>query len=302
MGLNRPTRRYFKNGRHYPPELMPIVYCTAVLGVVLKENPEAKRLFEEVKVCCRLPGFQQLINELFDKLVVKANSGKLIKELVESAGYAPKKAPPEDNQMVMARAFLTGLAKVINKYSNKFNILLLFKKRRWDVRRVDMSIDSLIKVGFNNKSERSKGKYKVKASNDTLVCTIIGAALAEESAISTGLEKVTELSMYRYGNKRYSANAINEGALPDGAKRFLTSQALLAGFKIKNDQTLAKSAYRWYQCRVTHDGPTEYYFNQLKERSKEDPEIVTPENLLHEIKVFDDALGYEREKTGKHKG
>ena len=37
-----------KDYRYYPPELMPIILYAACLGIVLKESPEAKELYEEI--------------------------------------------------------------------------------------------------------------------------------------------------------------------------------------------------------------------------------------------------------------
>ena len=54
--------------RYIMPELMPQVWCTACLGVVLKHNPKAKELIDEIVNCFDLPGFKE-INKVSDKIV-----------------------------------------------------------------------------------------------------------------------------------------------------------------------------------------------------------------------------------------
>ena len=36
---------------YYPPELIPIILCAICLGIVLKESPEAKELYDEIVEC-----------------------------------------------------------------------------------------------------------------------------------------------------------------------------------------------------------------------------------------------------------
>jgi hypothetical protein len=41
---------------YHPPETMQMDYCSAVLGVVLKNHPRAEELFQGIRDCALLPG------------------------------------------------------------------------------------------------------------------------------------------------------------------------------------------------------------------------------------------------------
>lgn len=99
----------------------------------------------------------------------------------------------------------------------------------------------------------------------------------------------------------FDVDTVLDGKIPALAQRNLISQYMEAGFKLKHGRIIETTAWRWYQCRVACDGITGYYHKQLKQPTKEDLVVVEPENLNHELKEIDEALGYVREKTGKSK-
>ena len=60
MGNIKPK---LKDGSYHPPETIGLVYCVAVLEIVLKEHPNAKELYEDIKDCLLLPGVQETFNK-----------------------------------------------------------------------------------------------------------------------------------------------------------------------------------------------------------------------------------------------
>jgi len=52
MKQNRKNNNTHSYETHYfPPEITPIAVCAACLGIVLKESPEAKELYNEIVEC-----------------------------------------------------------------------------------------------------------------------------------------------------------------------------------------------------------------------------------------------------------
>jgi hypothetical protein len=72
--------------------------------------------------------------------------------------------------------------------------------------------------------------------------------------------------------------------------------------ELKHSKNIEITAWHWYQCRVVYEGPTAYYYKQLKQTTPEYPVVVEPENLVHELKEFDEALGYPKENQEKENG
>jgi hypothetical protein len=68
---------------YYPPELIPIIFRAACLGLVLKESPKAKELYDEIIECCKLPGLQQMFDKLNDEI---PEGTELMKKIVDKSG------------------------------------------------------------------------------------------------------------------------------------------------------------------------------------------------------------------------
>lgn len=196
---------------YYPPEIMPFALYAGVLESVLTQNIEAKKLYDQIKDYCSLPGCQ----ETFDKLENRIPNGEtLVKAIVKKAGYDFKKPPNEDNQMVLARGLLGGVKKLASDYAKRFRLWIRFGgKRNRDFRRLCTCMNEFIKVGFNNDSEQEKGKYKVTAfSSNMLVLTVFFRAFAEVYKLN--IDELGKAKMFRNGKKLYSINAVNDGELP----------------------------------------------------------------------------------------
>ena len=82
--------------RYHTPETIGLVYCVEVLEIVLKEHPKAKELYEDIKGCLRLPGFQETIN-IVERSV--PDGKQIINNIVRKAGYNHKNPPPEKTRL-----------------------------------------------------------------------------------------------------------------------------------------------------------------------------------------------------------
>lgn len=279
---------------YQPPETIKLIYCIAVLEVVLKENKEAKELYSDIKGCWGLPGIQEIFNKLEKKI---PSDEKMIRSIITKAGYNYRKTPPEDNPAKVARALIVGFKELIANFTKKLMLWVIISgKRRRHLKMLSKSIDRLLRVGFNKESEQVKGKYKITASiSNTLATMVLIRAMIE--TYNMNFNKLGKIPMLKHGKHLYSVDTVMAGNLPDRAYRSLVSQYLGAEYRRMNDSRIDNIAKHWYQCRVVHSGPKEYCLHLLKTTG----EILDPANLSNEIKECDEAIGYAREKTGKRK-
>jgi len=285
---------------YHPPETIRLDYCAAVLAVVLEQHSKAKDLYENIKDCILLPGVQETFSKIERRI---PESDKLLKGMVKKAGYK-KNSKPEDNSAKSARRLIIGAIGLITSIKNKLMLpILISSRRRHDLKVLARSIDNFIRVCFNSESARVKGDYRVTGNtSNTLTMLVFARALLDTNEKYCRMfKRMGRIPMFKHGKKRFAVDTVLDGDMPALAQRSLIKQYMEAGFKLKHGRVIETTAWRWYQCRVVHDGPTGYYYQQLKQTTPEDPVIVEPENLLHELKEFDEALGYSRGKTGKRK-
>jgi hypothetical protein len=285
---------------YHPPETIQIEYCAAVLGVVLRNQLKANDLLQNIRDCALLPG---VLDTFFNLEHDIPEGDRILKGIATSVGYN-KHSIVEANSAMVTRKLIVGFKKFTTSLSGKFMLKILSnRKRNHDLNLLVNNIDIFIRVCFNSESSRNKGIYRVtiKTSKTLMMLILLRGILDTNEKYNRMFKRLVKIPMHRHGQKLYSVGAVLDGKMPDLAQRSLVKQYMEAGFKLKHNKVIETAAWRWYQCRVVHDGPTEYYYQQLKQPSPEDKEVVEPENLLHELKEFDDALGYTREKTGKRK-
>jgi len=281
-------------GTYVLPEVLPISLCGAVLAIVLEENDKAKLIFEQIKENCKLPGCQEAFIK-FEKDLPKGQ--KIIRDIVKSAGYNIKKPPSREiNQLKIGKDFIFGTKQLIENYTRKFTPWVKSNNQsNNDFQEVVASIAEFIAVGFNREREQAKSKYKVTAlSSKALPLAVIMKAYLEVKPMN--MKRYEQAPMYLHGKKIYSMRAVTSGKIPRRVQRALNKDFIGAGFKLKHDDKLDREAGWWYQCRVVYSGPEEFC-RELALRG----EVLDPANVSKEIKEFDEAMGYPREKTGKHK-
>jgi hypothetical protein len=295
---NKEYKEYDKS--YHPPETIKLDYCAAILAVVLEQHPKAKELYENIKDCVLLPGVQETFSTVERKI---PDTKTIITGIAKKAGYT-KKSRPEDNAAKSARRVIVGAMVQITSIKNKLMLPILVNNRpRHDLKTLARSIDYFIRVCFNPDSASAKGNSQMTGITAKMISQLvfIRAILDTNEKYSRMLKRMGKIPVLKHGKKQFDVDSVLDGKMPELAQRLLIKQYMDAGFKLKHSKVIETTAWRWYQCRVVHDGPTGYYYQQLKRTAPEDPVVVEPENLLHELKDFDDALGYIREKTGKHK-
>ena len=187
-----------KDSSYYPPEMMGIIYCAAVLEIVLKEHPEAKELFEDIKECVLLPGVEDMLNTVEQKI---PDGKKLLKGIVKEAGYNHKKTPPEKNTARLGRSYIISSMKIIRNYRDKlYPKIMRNRKRKRDLKLLTKRMERFIRVCFNNESEQAKGQYKIKGgTSETLVsCILLRAVTETYERYNPKQEKVDRLPMFQH--------------------------------------------------------------------------------------------------------
>lgn len=293
MGKHHNKIGKSNDSTHYiPPELTPITICAACLGVVLKEDSEAKELYGEIVQCYKLSGFQQI----FDKLTEEIPAGQeLIKKIVGKSGLDYEKPPDMKTAGIPeVRNIINGGLDLISDYTDEYLPWIMEGKTRSnDLNLMLHKITELIRIGFNNKKKQAKGIYKVSGENSYwLGQTINICALFENYTLM--LKEWERAKILKLGDKVYTMNDIMTDKVANRIHRNLTTQYKISGFIQVRDLTIEKMAYSWYQCRVKCSGPGEYS-RQLQLKG----EAGDAANLLNEIEACDLLIGYPRRKQKK---
>jgi hypothetical protein len=275
---------------YYPPEILAAAICANCLSVVLENDKEAKEPFDEIVQCYDLPGWE----EIFARLTEEIPEGEsLLKKIVDKSGLDYNK-PPDINNMGIpeSRKLMKGGFKLINEYTEQYLPWVLEgKSRNRDVNLLLVKVINFIKIGFNNKKEQAKGKYKLNGSNQHFLCNAIcGIALRKKYQLM--LNEWTRLGVLKVGDRIYNINDIVNDKVTDRIHRNLTKLYKAAGYYKIKDESVDKMAYRWYQCRVVYSGPEEY-----SRKLQLDGQAGDPANLLNEIELCDIVLGYPRQTT-----
>ncbi len=272
---------------YYPPELMPFVYCSACLEVVLSKSEKAQELYDRIIDCHDLPGCRDVWNILGEQIPDRSN---LMKQIVKESGYDYNRPPQTRNVGIpLMRGLLKGGINLARKYQEKYQSLVLDSKTRsMDFEKLIGRVNEFIKVGFNNEVEQARGRYKITVdSSELLVSTISLLSLGEYHGLD--MENFEKLKVPR-GNKTLNLGDIVSGKIPVRMHRELATNYRNAGFKLKHDYKIKDGAELWYNCRVAYSGPEEYCRQMLINNKVE----LHPANVSNEIKPFDEAVGYPR--------
>ncbi len=285
------VNKYKKHNKYCPPEIVPHVFCGIIMNLAIKKNPEVKRLYEQLKVDLKLPGCQKLFRPLVSPDI------RVAKRLAKEAGYSLEKGPPDINQMVLIRNILSAMFRIVKKDASRFQFWGFFTP--WltrDISKFKKDLEQFILMGFNRESDWKRGKARVTlARSEKLEQAIVLQAFWEVNGIN--FEDVMGMKSFPYGKESYSLNLEMNEKLPDRAKREIVGQSIEAGFERLDVEKIAMIALHWYESRVVHAGPQEYCLYL----AKTEEESLDVSNLSNEIRICDQALGYERLKTGRRK-
>ena len=125
-----------------------------MMNVALQRDPEAKKLYEQLKADMTLKVCQKLFRPL-DHIKVEGWAKRLAKE----AGCDYRKGPPAGNQMVVMRELLKGSQRIIKRYAGWFSVMAaLMPWWNHDMQKFGQDLNEFILVAFNRKSDRVRGK------------------------------------------------------------------------------------------------------------------------------------------------
>ncbi len=199
--------------------------------------------------------------------------------MVKKAGYK-KNSKPEVNSAKSARRLIIGAIGMINSLTNRLMLpILISRRRRHDLKVLARSVDNFIRVCFNSESARAKGNYRITGNTSKTLgmLVFVRTLLDTNEKYYKKLKRAGRIHMFKHGKKLFDVETVLYGKMPALAQRSLIKQYMEAGFKLKHGNVIETGAWRWYQCRVVHDGPTGYYHEQLKRTTQEDMAIVEPE-------------------------
>lgn len=286
------AKKIKKQSAYVPPETVPYVLCDLVLNVALRRDQTARKLYEKMKADLTPRVFRRVYWPL-----ERINLKKLSKRLAKEAGYDYKKGPPPGNQMVVMRNLVKAGQTLIMRNVHRLTLpVIAWSWFDRDVRKFLDDLDEFILVAFNRESDRSPDKAKVtRIKSEILTLTVLFQAYAEIKSLR--IDKVAELKWFRHGKKLYSIHPDKVEEMPDLAHRELVTQSIEAGLQSWSTDKLVKIGRWWYGSRVVHDGPQAYCLHPATTRK----ESIDPAYLSNEIRVCDEAMGYEREKRGRRR-
>ena len=269
------------------PNMMPYLYCFAVLMVVLENSEKASKLYEDVKKCLELPCYSAFLDMLQQKM---PNKEKLVKKIMDASEVKPK-AQANEFDLSNLHPLLNGLSSVINDYGDEVMLRLLFKRKTVnELEQILKKLTLFVQESFNRESDKLKGIYKITTSSSpTLAMTIYGYCLAENKGID--LLGLTKIPAYKIRGKTYTMGdlLINKTSRRKFYK--MVNEYEDAGFKLKHVVPMVDKAILWYNCRIKYQGPAEY----CKQMSLNGNDHYDPANISHQMKEIDEALNYPRE-------
>ncbi len=278
---------------YLPDGIKPLLLCLAMLDLVLREDAEAAKLFEEFKRCWDLPGCRSMHERIQAGI---PNTKKLVKDIVQESGYSLNKPQPIGNQMVVARNIIGGLQKVVASYTGKFMPRCSrFRRPDMDMATLARSLHEFIGVGFNRDHSDDRA-WRVTA-NGTHTLAMAATVRALMGVRRLDIDNMGRIRMFAHKRKSYSIDAVTNGRIPERVRREMTRQYLEAGFKLMHIHKLKSATTRWYQCRVVFSGPEEY----CRRQELAGKENLDPANVSNEIRIIDEVLGYRRKETGRRR-
>jgi hypothetical protein len=267
--------------RYYLPEAMPLVLCGACLTVVLEKSEEARGIYREIVESYRLPdieaAFKKLRRELPPREVIA-----MWKENVEALRSRQSENKEEARLLLPDGDFFTRLNDKTSGYSYAFEkwfnldreeILSPNFRHWWEL------INSLIRVGFNRKSDRDEGIYKVTGEKSAFLFFAIDMrAFAEHRGV--GVVNDDRAKVVRIGETTYDLTTLLAVRPMTRRHRLWTKSYKQAGYRLVHDHKIERSAGWWYESRVVYSSPEQFYKDELFS-GQDGPAVHCPPSLLN---------------------
>jgi len=272
-------------------EAMPLVRCAACLTVVLEKSEEARGIYREIVESYRLPdieaAFKNLRRELPPRDVIA-----MWKESVEALRVRRSENKEEPRLLHPDAEFFAALNDKASAYSYAFEKWFNFDRDEIlspDFRHWWELINNLIRVGFNRKSDRDQGIYKVTGEQSPfLFFAIHMRAFAEHKRV--GVMDDDEMMAVRMGRRVYDVTTFMRPRPTSRGYRRWTRSWGESGYKRQRDRVIERGAQWWYQSSVLYSNPREFWESEWSERKN----LWDWSNIGKAIKPYDEALGYAR--------
>lgn len=277
---------------YYLDEVKPLIYCGACLTVVLERSEEARDIYSQIVQSYRLPD----IRAAFKKLECELPSRDVMamwKENVEELRTRRSENKEEPRLLVPDGDFFAAFNDKASGYSYVFKewfnleseqILSPHFRHWWEL------IIGLIRVGFNRKSDRDAGTYKVTGENSQFLFFVIHMrAFAEHRRV--GVVNDDKVKAIMIDRAIYDLTTLLGDKPTTRRHRLQTEGYKQAGYRLLHHHKVERSAMWWYQSRVVYSGPEDFWWHEWSEES----DLWDWPNLSNAIKPCDEALGYPRE-------
>lgn len=280
------------SSHYYLPESMPLALCGACLMVVLESSEKAKAIYSKIVESCKLPGVQDALSEA-DRAVLGVEPRTMWERNVRALRLRRKQGKEQAKSPLPDIEFYKGLNDERWRISHT-----VMKRLESDGKTGEGSdleywaglVIDLIKVGFNNKSDQAKGIYRVTAETSPLLVQVIGA---KSSAQFKGIVVVNEAEKkaIQLSAATYDLTGLLADSPSTRKHRLWTKVYKEAGYVLRHDEKIARTACFWYFSRVVYSGPEEFCNKMLTE---DIDDTLYPGNVSNEIRACDKAIGYPR--------
>ncbi|MCX5991518.1 MAG: hypothetical protein NTZ04_04200 [Chloroflexi bacterium] len=276
---------------YYLPDVKPLIHCGACLTVVLEKSQEARGIYAQLVESYALPD----IKAAFKKLECELPPHKVMtmwKENVEDLRIRQSENKEEPRLLVPDTAFLGGFNDKASGYSYVFQEWFNLDREQIlspDFRQWYELINTLIRVGFNRKSDRDAATYKVTGEKSQLLFFVIHMrAFAEYGRV--GVVNDDKVKAIMIDGAIYDLTTLLGDRPTTRRHRLRTESYRQAGYRLLHHHKVERSAMWWYQSRVVYSGPEDFWWHEWSEES----DLWDWPNLSNAIKPCDEALGYPR--------
>jgi hypothetical protein len=147
-------------------------------------------------------------------------------------------------------------------------------------------VKEFIKIGFN----RDQGHPKVTPSKETWLSFTIGLKALVDFSVNR--PDWDTYKLFEFGGKTFDFSTVSDGESSNRKHRRNVDLFQSMGWHRNLDKTIGQAAFRWYQCRVVHSRIEDY----LSSEAEKGNDKLDLKNIQKEIRVVDDATGYEKRK------
>lgn len=231
--------------------------CNACVEVALMLSEEARDVYAQIEQAYRLPDCEKAYYRLQEAI---PEGKELIEQVTKRLGLVEAQQRAKPGLWLPNGSTLELFVDMLGDYFPLLKPWIDFKKNKAksrDFAYLFERMGTFVRVAFNSESDRRRGRYKVEENGSTaLIVAIQSRVMGQQFRLQ--LKEWEKLKVLRFGTKVYDLGEILTDADTTRMHRYMTSQYRLGGYLLRHDEIMARTAWRWYQCRVVHSGPLEF--------------------------------------------